>query len=123
MEETQRTGIWGTLEARARSVEHLDAVRKRDVQFGDCVLVTTKNSVYSIWVLGNDLYRVTGGWFDREGQSPSTMTIHGCTWGGRAIASDILAAPGLFLEFGNDVITTRIRDVRVLRASERQASC
>jgi hypothetical protein len=84
------------------------------------VLVTTKNSVYSICVMGGGLYSVSGGWFDREGVSPQKTTINGCTWGGSAIKNDIVAALGLFLEFGNQVMTTRIQHVRVIRCEEQQ---
>jgi hypothetical protein len=48
------------------------------------------------------------------------MTINGCTWGGRAIHSELVAARGLFLEFGNQVITTRIQKVQLLRKFGRQ---
>ncbi|MFQ5695971.1 MAG: hypothetical protein ACE5HB_08280, partial [Terriglobia bacterium] len=89
---------------------------------GDWVLVTTKNSLYSICVLERDLYSVSGGWFDREGDSPQRVAINGCTWGGRALKHDIVAAPGLFLEFGNQVLTTRIQSVRVIRADEQRVS-
>ncbi len=102
-------------------VEHagrLEGVRKSDVHSGDWVLVHTRNSLYSIYVLGGGLYSVSGGWFDRRGLAPATLTINGCTWGGRAIKSDMVAAPGLCLEFGNDVITTCIQRIRVIRAEE-----
>jgi hypothetical protein len=102
-------------------IEHAyptEAVRKADLHMGDRVLVTTRNSTYTIWVLGNGQYMVSGGWFDRQGESPATTAINGCTWGGRVIHTGIIAAPGLFLEFGNDVVTTRIQRVRVLRAEE-----
>ena len=59
---------------------------------------------------------VSGGWFDQRGLSPATTTINGCTWGGSAIKTDLLAGPGLFLEFGNTVVTSRIRIVHVIRA-------
>ena len=103
-----------TLEARVEQTSELEPVRKRDLRCGDWVLVTTKNSVYALCVLGDDLYAVSGGWFDRKGLSPQKITINGCTWGGSAIKSDVVAARGLFLEFGNRVVTTRIRDVRVV---------
>ena len=56
-----------------------------------------------------------GGWFDNEGLSPFKTTINGCTWGGRAIKVDVVAACGLHLEFGNQLITSRIQKVDVLR--------
>jgi hypothetical protein len=97
----------------------LDSVRKSDLHCGDCVIVTTRNSVYTIYCLGDGQYSVSGGWFDREGVSPTTISINGCTWGGSAIHSEIVAARGLFLEFGNQVVTTRIQNVRILRANEQ----
>ena len=89
---------------------------KRDLAPGDLVVVSTKNSVYRLQALGGDLFVVSGGWFERT-LSPATVTVNGCTFGGSAIWSDVVAGPGLFLEFGNRVSTTRIRHVRV----ERQA--
>jgi hypothetical protein len=103
-----------TLDARIEQADELKAVLKRELRSGDWVLVTTKNSTYSICVLGDDQYVVSGGWFDREGVSPQEISITGCTWGGSAIKEDIVAARGLFLEFGNHVITTRIQHVRVI---------
>lgn len=99
----------------------VETVRKADLESGDWILVTTKNSVYSIRVLGNDLYSVSGGWFDRHGLSPATTAISGCRWGGRDIETDIVAAPGLFLQFGNRVTTTRIQQVSVVRCGGPQA--
>jgi len=93
----------------------LEVVRKADLELGDQVLVTTRNSTYSIYVLQEDLYLVSGGWFDQRGLSPSKVAISGCTWGGRAIKSDIVAACGLHLEFGNQVVTSRIMKLQVMR--------
>ncbi len=109
-----------TLESRVESAKRLEQVRKRDLHHGDWVLVTTRNSTYSICVLGEDQYWVSGGWFERKGQSPRMIAINGCTWGGSAIKADLVAAPGLFLEFGNMVVTTRIQLVRVIRGGNEQ---
>jgi hypothetical protein len=109
-----------TLDAIVQQVSSAEPVRKADLQCGDRVLVTTKNSVYTICVLGGDLYSVSGGWFDRKGLSPHRTTINGCTWGGSAISCDIVAAPGLYLEFDNHLRTTRIQQVRVIRCGGRQ---
>jgi hypothetical protein len=114
------TGVY-TLQARVEQTDLLEAVRKKDLRSGDWVLVKTRNSVYAICVLENDQYAVSGGWFDRHGRSPQKMTINGCTWGGSAIKHDIVAARGLFLEFGNHVVTTRIQDVQVIRGTPQQA--
>lgn len=105
-----------TLDARTGEADRLVAVRKQDLLHGDSVLVRTKNSIYAIRVLGDGLYHISGGWFDRHGRRGQIMTISGCTWGGSAIKQDIVAARGLFLEFGNHVVTTRIRDVVLIRA-------
>jgi hypothetical protein len=93
-------------------------VRRDELELGDQLLVTTRNSIYSIYVLQEGLYSVSGGWFDRRGLSPSKVAINGCTWGGRAIKVDILAASGLHLEFGNNVVTSRITNYQVIRCRE-----
>ena len=104
------------LDALAAEAEHLTAVSRADLRSGDWLLVTTLNSVYSLCLLDDGTYSVAGGWFDRMGISPHRVGVNGCTFGGRAIKSDIVAAPGLFLEFDNHVTTTRIREARVLRS-------
>jgi hypothetical protein len=111
-----RSGL--DLQALCDSATVTGGVRKADLRLGDCVLVHTRNSVYSITVLGGGEFAVSGGWFDRDGSSPAKLAINGCTLGGRAILTDLVAAPGLFLEFGNRVTTTRIGTVRVVSAEE-----
>ena len=110
------TGIPNTLAAAVEQARCLEQVKKEDLCAGDRVLVTTRNSRYTIWVLGDGRYWVWGGWFDRQGSSPYRVGINGCTWGGTAIKHDIVAACGLRLEFGNRVLTTRIERVSVIRA-------
>jgi len=105
-----------SVRAIAESAVSLQQVRRRDLRCGDRVLVRTGNSSYTIWVLAKDLYWVWGGWFDRKGVAPQRVTIKGCTWGGRALKCDVVAARGLRLEFGNCVLTTPIQEVRVIRA-------
>ena len=90
-------------------------VRKADLCRGSRVVVCTENSVYSIEVLEDATYSVRGGWFDRNGLSGIRISIAGCTWGGTVIKNDIVAACGLHLEFGNRVVTSRIREVRVIQ--------
>lgn len=116
VKDTALIPIAETLAARAEQARSLDEVRKKDLRAGDRVLVKTKNSLYTIWVLDEDVYWVSGGWFDLRGMPPQRMGINGCTWGGTAIKQDILAACGLRLEFGNTVLTTRIREIRVIPA-------
>ena len=107
-----------TLDAILDHTDRMDAVYKSDLELGDQLLVTTRNSVYSIHVLQEGLYSVSGGWFDHRGLSPSKVEIAGCTWGGRAIKLDIIAACGLHLEFGNKVVTSRILDYQVIPCRE-----
>jgi len=105
-----------TLQSRLERELPKEIVRKKDLHTGDLVVVRTKNSTYSIYVMDNEQYLVSGGWFDRKGVSPRAVEINGCTWGGTAIKQDIVAGRGLFLEFGNQVVTTRIEDFRIVRA-------
>jgi hypothetical protein len=105
-----------TVDAILQQVGQFEALRKRDLQRGDRVLVSTENSLYSIRVEEDGSYSISGGWFDRNGLSPATTSIAGCTWGGTAIKRDLVAARGLRLEFGNRVVTSTIREVRVIRS-------
>ena len=116
------SGSCHTLNVIVQHAEDLSAVPKADLEFGDQVLVTTANSIYSIHALENDLYSVSGGWFDRHGVSPMQTTINGCTWGGSTIKLDILAACGLHLEFGNQVVTSRILNFKVIRCEGTRPS-
>ena len=118
---TELTAIAQTLATRVKQARSLEVLQKKDLRAGDRVFVTTRNSLYKIWVLGVGVYRVSGGWFDLQCMPPQRMAINGCTWGGSAIKQDILAACGLHLEFGNTVLTSRIQQIRVIRA-ELQAS-
>ncbi len=114
-EELEQTGKGRPLEFLAARAEHIPAVRKGDLRTGDWVVIVTRNSVYSLCVVDGGVFSVAGGWFDRNGASPQRVGINGCTFGGRAIMRDVVAAPGLCLEFDNRVTTTRIREAQVLR--------
>jgi hypothetical protein len=106
-----------TLDAIVHAASVVPAVTRDDLREGDCLVVETRNSAYSLCPLGDGTYSVVGGWFDKKGLSPCRVAVNGCTFGGRSISSRVLAAPGLFLEFANRVTTTRIQRVRVLRAA------
>ena len=105
--------------AIAEIIELREQVRKGDLRCGDRVLVRTRNSSYTIWVLAEGSYWVWGGWFDRKGVAPQRVNIRGCTWGGSALKSDVVAAEGLCIEFGNRVRTTPIEEICLIRASWR----
>jgi len=97
------------LERLVNECECLEQVHKNELKPGDWILIKTMNSVYSVKALQNGYYKVSGGWFDRN--ELSKTTISGCTWGGSIIKTDIVAACGLSIEFGNKVITSRIKKI------------
>ncbi|MFQ6039151.1 MAG: hypothetical protein ACE5LV_11110 [Candidatus Aminicenantales bacterium] len=98
-----------------RTAKNLREIKKSDLRFGDLVIVTTRNSNYNLHVLGNGTYLVSGGWFAKNGRSPTRMGVVGCTWGGSIIKVDALAACGLRMEFANGVVTSPVREVRVVQ--------
>jgi hypothetical protein len=108
-----------TVDAILEQMGRFESIRKADLRRGDRVLVATENSLYCINVEDEGSYSVSGGWFDRNGMSPVTLSISGCTWGGTAIKRDLVAARGLRLEFGNRVVTSPIREVQVIRGEAR----
>ena len=110
-----------TVNAMLEQVTVMEQVRKTDLRDRDQLLVATENSIYSICVHDDATYSISGGWFDSQGLSPVRTSIAGCTWGGSAIKQDIIAACGLRLEFGNRVVTTRIREVRVFRGDSLES--
>lgn len=96
----------------------VEGVKRSDIQHGDRVIVSTKNSVYSLTARADGSFEVSGGWFEREGSGPTIVEVLGCTAGGHALFSDHIAAPGLFLEFADGLRTTRIRSVRRISRAE-----
>jgi len=93
-------------------------VRRQDIEIGDRIIVSTKNSVYSLTARSDGSFEVSGGWFEREGEGTATVEVLGCTAGGHALFTDHIAAPGLFMEFVDGLRTTRIRTVRRIAADE-----
>lgn len=108
------TTKYRTLNAIVDQIGSLDAVYKSDLEIGDRLVVTTRNSTYYIDSFQHGRYTVSGGWFDRHGLTPADIAINGCTWGGHAIKEDLLAACGLHLEFENSVVTSRILQFQVI---------
>ena len=98
----------------ATIVEMADKVQqvyKTNLRPGDYMLVQTCNSVYTLRVVGDGWFEISGGWFDRKNKSPMRVRISGCTWGGSAIKINIAAACGLCLEFANRVVTTPVQRI------------
>ncbi len=114
-----------SLDRLASAAAVVDGVRIGDLEPGDFVGVRTMNSIYTLRVNADGTFDAEGGWFARQEGSGlpdgasvkagSGLRIAGCTWGGSALVTRMIAAPGMFLEFGNRVRTTRIREVRHLR--------
>ena len=105
------------LDRLAATAGCVDGIREGDLQPGDWVIVRTRNSTYSLRAHGDGTFDATGGWFSQHAGTGQRLRIAGCTWGGSALLTRMIAAPGMFLEFANRVRTTRIREVRHVRPS------
>ena len=106
-----------SLEHIIKSDDLLKQVYKKHLNLGDYIIVKTTNSVYKICKQNDFMFEVQGGWFDKEGLSPALLTIRGCTLGGSSIQHRIIAACGLCLEFGNNLVTSPIQKIVVVKAS------
>ena len=104
------------IDGLVEAVDHMGGVRRKDLGPGDRVIVSTKNSIYSLTACPDGSFLVSGGWFERNGQGAVRAEIVGCTVGGKAVFTEHVAAPGLFLEFRDGLQTTRIRSVRLISA-------
>lgn len=101
------------------AADALAGIRRSDLAPGDRLLVSTKNSIYSLVARADGRFDISGGRFARDqkgGDGTQTLEVHGCTAGGHALFTRIVAAPGLFLELGDGTRTTRIRRVRRIPA-------
>jgi len=104
-----------TLDSLSENVHAIDGVWSNDVEPGDWLVVHTQNSVYRLTALGGGLFQVDGGWFAAHDGESDKVHVVGCTWGGHAILTGLIAAPGMCIEFDNTVQTTSVRDVRLYR--------
>lgn len=107
-----------SIEDLAEAAGIVGGVRRRDLEAGDRVVVSTRNSVYSLTARADGSFEVSGGWFEREGAGTVRAEVLGCTAGGHALFSEHIAAPGLFMEFADGLRTTRIRTVRRIAGRE-----
>ena len=64
-----------TLEAVSRCALSLPVTRKQDLEPGDWVVVSTKNSVYRLQALGGDRFQASGGWFWKPGAGAATRSL------------------------------------------------
>lgn len=108
------------LERLAESCDSIQGLERNAISFGDRIVVTTLNSVYTINCLGDETFSVTGGWFDKKALSPAVVRIRGCSFGGSAINRRLVAARGLHIEFDNGVVTTAIRRFVMWRSVDSQ---
>jgi len=97
------------------AVERIEGVRRTELLPGDRLLVATRNSIYSLVVQDDGSFEVAGGWFQRMGRGAVRLGVSGCSAGGTALFTRVVAAPGLFLEFEDGTRTTRIQRVRLQR--------
>ncbi len=108
------------LDGLTEAAELVDGVRRRDIDPGDRVVISTKNSVYALTACADGRFVVSGGWFEREGEGETRVEVRGCTAGGHAIFTDHIAARGLFMEFEDGLRTTRIKSVRIIPVSKNE---
>ena len=113
--EARQAEEFHTLDSLSENARTIDGVWAGDVEPGDRLVVYTQNSMYSLTALPNGLFRASGGWFSAEGLDDLEVRIVGCTWGGRAILTRLIAAPGMCIEFDNTVQTTSVREVHLFR--------
>jgi hypothetical protein len=100
------------ISALSAHCDEIPGIAKDDLVPGDRLVVTTANSTYSLSALGGHYFAVSGGWFAPFGEL--VLRLNGCTFGGHAILDRMAAAPGLHLEFGNGVTSSRILRARVV---------
>ena len=113
--ETSATEQSHALDSLSESARTFDGIWANDVEPGDRLVVRTQNSLYWLTALADGLFRVSGGWFSAQGLEELELRIAGCTWGGHAILTRLIAAPGMCIEFDNTVQTTSVREVRLFR--------
>jgi len=106
------------MNTRAHSLSNLTdqasqaaGVRRNDLGAGDVLVMYTKNSVYTARCLADGSFAVSGGWFSINHDSEVFTRIAGCTWGGKCIHQDLVASPGMRVEFGNRVLTSVLQRV------------
>jgi len=103
------------VDALTEVADRIVGVRRGDLAPGDRVLVATRNSIYSLSARPDGSFTVSGGFYARSGRGEQRLQVHGCTAGGSALFTDLVAAPGLFLELSDGTQTTRIVSVRLIR--------
>ena len=106
--------ITATLDRMTHSAHLFPEIRKDEVRKGDWVIMRTMKSVYTLHSLGDGLYEVCGGWFDKKGVGPMRIGVAGATWGGSVIMPQVLAACGMCVEFRNRLITSPVKKIVIM---------
>lgn len=98
-----------------QATDRLKHISKDSFSLWDFLIVKTQNSLYTIRKVEDKYFEVSGGWFDKKGLSPSRLMIRGCSWGGSILHINMLAACGLCMEFGNNLITSPVHQIVVIK--------
>lgn len=106
--------IISTLNGLTKASDIFPQIRKTDLSPGDWIVITTVKSVYRLRALDDGRFEASGGWFDKKGLSPMRISVAGCTWGGTAIMTGVVAACGLRIEFGNRLTTSPVKRITVV---------
>ncbi len=103
---------------KSHQFEKVDRITKSEVSAGDHITIETNNSQYHLRSLGDNLFSVKGGWFDQDNDEPSAgVGIKCCGLGGELADDDLIAALGEQLQFSNNITTSRVRRIKLLRLS------
>ncbi len=95
---------------------HVDQLYRWEVKFGDLIIVSTEDFIYSIVVLEKTHYLVSGGVFERNNLSPMKISISGCRWEQTTVEPELLAARGYQIMFSNGLITLPIKQIYLIRS-------
>ncbi|MEW6060656.1 MAG: hypothetical protein AB1600_01820 [Bacteroidota bacterium] len=109
--------IAASLNKITQAAHQFPEVRKNELRHGDCAIIRTVKSTYTLRVLAGGLYEASGGWFDKKGCSKMKIGVAGATWGGSAIIPAVLAACGMRIEFMNKLITSPVQKIVIIPAN------
>lgn len=109
MADERRARIGYALTDFGNASTRIQAVRRKELHRGDCILVRTRNSVYVLRSMGDGCFTARGGWFSRKGKDGVRTSVSGCSLGGSIIKIDIIAACGLCIEFSNRLVTSPVQ--------------
>ena len=106
------------MSVKSQQFETVHNLPKSDVLPGDRIIVETRNSEYHLQVLSDNLFAITGGWFGED--EPSRLSIVYCTRTDSFINTELIAGVGMQIRFSNDLSTSQVVRIRVLRTMSHQ---